>query len=106
MKSIITAVGVVIIMSVLVNNREVLFYAFDNTAMYQKAETIEVEDVVEVEVDVIDSAKAELERINFELDEEETRLLDMKAQNQLEFDAKQLELENRLETIRETRTSF
>ena len=93
-------------MGTLLSNWEVIENAFDTSVSYQKAETIEVEDVVEVEVDVIDSAKAELERINFELDEEETRLLDMKAQNQLEFDAKQLELENRLETIRETRTSF
>jgi len=58
------------------------------------------------EVDVIDSANTELERINTELDQEETRLLEKKASNKSDFEEKQLELENRLEKIRETRTSF
>jgi len=48
-----------------------------------------------VEADVIDAAKLELERINKELDLEETRLLE-------ERDA----IDARLERIRETRTSF
>jgi len=66
------------------------------------------ESVKEVaqEVDVIDSANTELERINTELDQEETRLLEKKASNKSDFEEKQLELENRLEKIRETRTSF
>lgn len=64
-----------------------------------------VKEVVQ-EVDVIDSANTELERINTELDQEETRLLEKKASNKADFEEKQLELENRLEKIRETRTSF
>ena len=64
-----------------------------------------VKEVVQ-EVDVIDSANTELERINTELDQEETRLLEKKASNKADFESKQLELENRLEKIRETRTSF
>ena len=71
-------------------------------------EVIDKEVVQEVvqEVDVIDSANTELERINTELDQEETRLLEKKASNKSDFEEKQLELENRLEKIRETRTSF
>ena len=64
-----------------------------------------VKEVIQ-EVDVIDSANTELERINTELDQEETRLLEKKASNKADFEEKQLELENRLEKIRETRTSF
>ena len=64
-----------------------------------------VKEVVQ-EVDVIDSANTELERINTELDQEETRLLEKKASNKSDFEEKQLELENRLEKIRKTRTSF
>jgi nicotinamide mononucleotide adenylyltransferase len=64
-----------------------------------------VQEVVQ-EVDVIDSANTELERINTELDQEETRLLEKKASNKADFEEKQLELENRLEKIRKTRTSF
>ena len=64
-----------------------------------------VKEVVQ-EFDVIDSANTELERINTELDQEETRLLEKKASNKADFEEKQLELENRLEKIRETRTSF
>jgi len=51
--------------------------------------------VVEEELDVIDSASIELERINAELDAEEQKLLQ-------EIDARKA----RLERIRETRTSF
>ena len=64
-----------------------------------------VKEVIQ-EVDVIDSANTELERINTELDQEETRLLEKKASNKADFEEKQLELENRLEKIRETRASF
>ena len=64
-----------------------------------------VKEVIQ-EVDVIDSANTELERINTELDQEETRLLEKKASNKADFEEKQLELENRLEKIRKTRTSF
>jgi len=80
-----------------------------NESNIAEVNTIEVEEVIEEvvqEVDVIDSANTELERINTELDQEETRLLEKKANNKADFEEKQLELENRLEKIRETRTSF
>lgn len=53
------------------------------------------EAVVEVEEDVIEKANRELERINNELDAEETRLLEERNA-----------IDARLEQIRETRTSF
>ena len=74
-----------------------------------RSNSLEVDKIdkeVVQEVDVIDSANTELERINTELDQEETRLLEKKASNKSDFEEKQLELENRLEKIRETRTSF
>ena len=48
-----------------------------------------------LERDVVEEAKQELERINAELDAEESKLLEEKA-----------EIETRLEEIRDTRTSF
>ena len=77
-----------------------------NSLEVVKIETEESFEEVVQEVDVIDSANTELERINTELDQEETRLLEKKASNKADFEEKQLELENRLEKIRETRTSF
>ena len=64
-------------------------------AVNPKVEKEVVEVQPEVEVDVVEAAKAELERINLELDEEETRLLEERKA-----------IDARLETIRETRTSF
>jgi len=77
-----------------------------NSLEVVKIETEESFEEVVQEVDVIDSANTELERINTELDQEETRLLEKKASNKADFEEKQLELENRLEKIRKTRTSF
>lgn len=78
--------------------------------------TVEVENTVEtpavatttepVERDPIAEAKAELERINAELDAEETRLLEEKAAIEAEAAAKLEAVEERLEQIRETRVSF
>ena len=78
--------------------------------------TIEVENTVEtpavattteaVERDPIMEAKAELERINAELDAEETRLLEEKAAIEAEAAAKLDAVEQRLEQIRETRVNF
>jgi gamma-glutamyltranspeptidase len=79
--------------------------------------TMTVENVVEtpatatstevtVERDLIDEAKAELERINAELDAEEMRLLEEKAAIEAEAAAKLEAVEKRLEQIRETRVSF
>ena len=97
---LVVAFGTVLVLAVFGTLNE------SNTA---EVNTIEVEEVIEEvvqEVDVIDSANTELERINTELDQEETRLLEKKANNKADFESKQLELENRLEKIRETRTSF
>lgn len=95
MKTVAIGIGVAIVMTVLFTYRDTLSTAFENTAEYQKVEVIEVVEEIEENIDVVDSAKAELERINAELDEEEAKLL-------LEID----EREARLELIRETRTSF
>lgn len=72
--------------------------------IYKPATTEDVRESTEVEitaqpevveVDVIDSAKAELERINQELDAEEARLREEIAERQL-----------RIERIKETRQGF
>jgi hypothetical protein len=62
---------------------------------YTAEPLIEVEQPVEVEVDVIDKAKAELDRINAELDSKEQELL-----NQREA------IDAELERLRETRAGF
>ena len=95
-----------IAMGVIVNNLDDMRSFFDNSIEVTKIDEEVIEEVPAQKVDIIDEAKAELERINLELDEEETRLLDEKSKNQTEFDEKQLELETKLEQIRETRTSF
>lgn len=61
---------------------------------YERPITEEVPVVVE-EIDIVDKARQDLERINNELDFEETRLLEERAQ-----------IDARLEEIRETRVSF
>ena len=72
-----------------------------------KVEKETVEQIEEtVEVDMIEAAKVELERINAELDAEETRLLEDKAAVEAKAAAEVLEIESKLEQIRETRTSF
>ena len=63
--------------------------------------TVEVE-----EVDMIQAAKAELDRINKELDLEETRLLEAKAAVEAQAAAEVAEIEIKLEEIRETRSGF
>lgn len=79
--------------------------------------TVEVDNVVEtpatatsteevLERDLIDEAKAELERINAELDAEEMRLLEEKAAIEAEAAAKLEAVELRLEQIRDTRLDF
>ena len=85
-------------------------------------EVVEVEPIVEI--DVIDAAQKELDKINTQLDAEETRILEEQTElgTKHESDLAELErqiaelkeaykakdnaLENRLETIRETRMSF
>ena len=59
-----------------------------------------------VERDVVEEAQAELERINTELDAEETRLLEEIEAIELEAQSQVDEREQRLEQIRETRVSF
>lgn len=70
-----------------------VFVGSEEVVIYERVATTTVE-VVE-EMDVIDAAKAELERINTELDLEEQKLLE-EIKNR----------EERLEQIRETRMSF
>lgn len=94
MKTIVIAVGLVIAMGVVLQVMNDL-----NTTEVQwgsTATTTElVKEVLPEEVDVVESARVQLERINTQLDEEETRLLEEKKA-----------IDARLEQIRETRTSF
>lgn len=103
MKKVAIITGLVIVMSV------GLYFVYTNEEVIavnpQTMSTTTVETVVE-EVDVIDSAQAELDRINAELDQEETKLLgeieQIEADAQARIDAKKA----RIEKIQETRTSF
>ena len=72
-----------------------LFIGNDAVVMNERVQVDTPEVVEQMEVDIVESAKLELERINLELDGEEVRLLE-------ERDA----IDTRLEQIRETRTSF
>ena len=83
----------------------------------------EVQDE-QVELDMIEKANLELERINQELDEaemslvgdkassttkyeqEEARLLELQKANKLQFELEQEELNTQIDRIQETRTSF
>ena len=95
----VVGVGVVIVIGLL-NERATV------EAVNPKVEKEVVEVQPEQEVDVVEAAKAELERINIELDEEETRLLSEKEAVEAQAAAEVAEIEARLEQIRETRTSF
>ena len=93
MHRFIIAAAFVVVMSALVLNAE---YGqpveVTNTKLDIGTSTVEA---VEEEVDMIQAAKAQLDRINAELDAEETRLLEERDN----IDAK-------LEEIRTARTSF
>ena len=89
-----------IIVFVNVNDNNVVTYEAE-TATSTVATTTEV-----LERDVVGEAQAELERINTELDAEETRLLEEIEAIQLEAQSQVDEREQRLEQIRETRVSF
>ena len=83
----------------------------------------EVQDE-QVELDMIEKANLELERINQELDEaemslvgdkassttkyeqEEARLLELQKANKLQFELEHEELNTQIDRIQETRTSF
>jgi hypothetical protein len=74
-----------------------------NTKLDVATTTVEA---VEEEVDMIEAAKAELDRINTELDAEETRLLEAKAAVEAQAAAEVAEIETKLEAIRDTRSGF
>ena len=94
-------------------------------AVNVKPETVieEVQDE-QVEIDLIERANLELERINQELDAEEmllvgskassttryeqekNRLLELQEANKLQFELEQEELNTQIDRIQETRTSF
>ena len=76
----------------------------EDVVVVNERETTVVETVVEE--DLIDAAKKELERINGELDTEETQLLEDIKTIEAEALAKVAEKKARLEKIRETRSSF
>lgn len=92
-------------------------------AVNVKTETEEVQDE-QVELDLIERANLELERINQELDAEEmllvgskassttkyeqeqARLLELQQANELQFELEQKEINTQIDRIQETRTSF
>ena len=94
-------------------------------AVNVKTETVieEVQDE-QVELDLIERANLELERINQELDaeemllvgskassttkyeQEEARLIKLQEANKLQFELEQKELNTQIDRIQETRTSF
>ena len=63
-------------------------------------------EAVVIPTDVIDEARKELERINKELDKEETQLLEDIKVIEAEAQAKVADKKTRLERIRETRGFF
>jgi len=116
----VVALGIVLVLAVIGTLNK------SNTA---EVNTIEVEEVIEVitpeqEVDLIDKANQELQRINEELDaeemllveskasntnkyeEEKARLQQMQEANKLQFELEQEKLNSRIDLIQETRTSF
>lgn len=77
-----------------------------NTLEVNNVETIiEIEEEV-IELDLIDQSKAEIERISLELDAEETRILEQKAELLKKFEEEQARLDKELERIIEIRLSF
>jgi len=90
MKAIIIAVAIVIGMVVILQLQHSTEYV---------AEPVEIMEVevtpTEEELDVIDKARQELERINKELDVKETELLEQRKQ-----------IDAELERLRQTRVSF
>lgn len=89
------ALGVVIGLGMIGGVTYILLGGNDYVAEQTNAtSTVVAEQAVE-EIDVIDAAKAGLEKINTDLDQEETNLLEERAA-----------IDARLERIRETRTSF
>lgn len=67
--------------------------------------TVEILEEVQ-ELDVIEKSKADVERISKELDAEESNLLEQKEQLKAEYEAKQAEIDARLETIVDIRLGF
>ena len=92
MKAIITIGVVVVIMGGLVINAQL---SQPEEVWKERAETATTTMEVVEELDVVEAAQAELDRINMELDAEEARLLEEAAV-----------IESKLEKIRETRMSF
>ena len=83
-------------------------YLLAPTEVSYEREVSEPEVVTEVveEVDVIDAASAEIQRIQTQLDEEETKLLAEIETIEAEAAAKVAERNARLESIKEIRMSF
>lgn len=71
-----------------------------------KPEIMATSTVEVVEVDPITRAKEEINRISQELDQEETRLLEERAKLKAEYEAKQADLQIKLDSILEARMSF
>lgn len=77
-------------------------YTNTSTAATSTMEMVEEEEVL----DPIEAASKELERINTELDMEESRLLEERAAVEARLKAELGGIDSRLESIRTLRTSF
>lgn len=82
------------------------FAPSDYTVVNERNETVTKEEEPVVILDSIEKAKQELDRINAELDTEETQLLEDIKGIESEAAAKVAEKKVRIEKIREARDSF
>lgn len=83
----------------------IVYYALPTSTTTYEADVQEVEPVQE-QVDALEQSKAELARINAQLDDEEARLLAEQIALEEEYEAKQAAIQERLDAILETRMSF
>jgi hypothetical protein len=105
MKTKLTILVVLIVVGIILLGQigNVVEVGGDERIEFREEPTVEA---VVTPTDVIDEARKELERINAELDKEETQLLEDIKVIEAEAQAKVADKKTRLEKIRETRSSF
>ena len=105
MKTKLTIMAVLIVVGIILLGQigNVVEVGSDERIEFREEPTVEA---VVTPTDVIDEARKELERINAELDKEETQLLEDIKVIEAEAQAKVADKKTRLEKIRETRSSF
>jgi preprotein translocase subunit SecF len=105
MKTKLTILAVLIVVGIILLGQigSVVEVGSNERIEFREEPTVEA---VVTPTDVIDEARKELERINAELDKEETQLLEDIKVIEAEAQAKVADKKTRLEKIRETRSSF